>query len=74
MTRVGSTEPKADLDSVAEDLASSGQPGDGLRVRARIRLVGGEAGQALAAAQGRALRVLLAHLAEGVVGPGGEEE
>ena len=73
MSRAGSTEPKDDLDSVAEDLASSGQLGDGLRVRARIRLVGGEAGQALAAAQGRALRVLLADLAEGVVGPGGEE-
>jgi len=62
------------LDTSAVDLASSKQTGDGLRVRVRIRLVGGEAGQALAAAQGGALRILLAYLADGVVGPGGSEE
>jgi hypothetical protein len=40
-----------------------------LTVRATIRLVGGDTGRALAAAQGRALRDLLALLADIEVGP-----
>lgn len=39
-----------------------------LRVRATVHLMGGEAGRALAAAQGRALRDLLAVLADVEVG------
>lgn len=38
--------------------------GDALTVRCQVRLVGGEAGRALAAAQGRALAALLASLGE----------
>lgn len=54
------------------------KPGDSapsstaLAVRCQIRLVGGEAGRALAAAQGRALADLLASLAETEVGQGEE--
>jgi hypothetical protein len=47
------------------------EPGRGehpLAVRGQLRLVGGEAGRALAAAQGRALAVLLASLRDVEVG------
>jgi len=51
------------LDSGAGDLASSGRGNDEpLVVRSTIRLLGGDAGHALAAAQGAALRRLLALL------------
>ena len=43
-----------------------------LTVRGRLRLVGGEAGGALAAAQGRALADLLASLGDVEVGQGKE--
>jgi hypothetical protein len=43
-----------------------------LTVRMEVRLVGGEAGRALAAAQGRALAALLASLGETEVGQGEE--
>jgi hypothetical protein len=49
------------------------EPGRGehpLAVRGRLRLAGGEAGRALAAAQGRALAALLASLAGTEVGQG----
>jgi len=46
--------------------------GSALTVRCQVRLVGGEAGQALAAAQGRALVALLATLADVEVGQGEE--
>jgi hypothetical protein len=46
--------------------------GSQLPVRMEVRLVGGEAGRALAAAQGRALSALLASLGEVEV-EGGEE-
>jgi hypothetical protein len=42
--------------------------GSALTVGWQVRLLGGEAGQALAAAQGRALSALLASLAETEVG------
>ncbi|HUY23559.1 MAG TPA: hypothetical protein VMV22_14600 [Acidimicrobiales bacterium] len=42
--------------------------GSALTVRCQVRLMGGEAGRALAAAQGRALSALLASLAETEVG------
>ncbi|MHB1761554.1 MAG: hypothetical protein ACYCS4_02215 [Acidimicrobiales bacterium] len=51
------------------------EPGRGdhpLAVRGQLRLVGGEAGRALAAAQGRALAVLLASLGDVEVGQGKE--
>ena len=51
------------------------EPGRGehpLTVRGRLRLVGGEAGRALAAAQGRALADLLASLGDVGVGQGKE--
>ena len=44
-----------------------------LQVRCQIHLLGGEAGRALAAAQGRALADLLAFLAEVEVGQGQED-
>ena len=51
------------LDNGAGDLASSGRGNDQpLMVRSTIRLLGGDAGRALAAAQGAALRRLLALL------------
>lgn len=43
-----------------------------LAVRCQVHLVGGEAGRALAAAQGRALAALLATLADVEVGQGEE--
>jgi len=43
-----------------------------LTVRCQVRLVGGEGGRALAAAQGRALAALLATLADVEVGQGEE--
>ena len=43
-----------------------------LAVRLEVRLVAGDAGQALAAAQGRALSALLASVAEAEVGQGKE--
>ncbi len=46
--------------------------GSTLTVRCQVRLVGGEAGRALAAAQGKALSALLATLAETEVGQGEE--
>ena len=45
-----------------------------LAVRWRVHLAAGEAGQALGAAQGRALRALLATLGEVEVGQGEEDE
>jgi hypothetical protein len=51
------------------------EPGRGehpLTVRGQLRLVGGEAGRALAAAQGRALATLLASLGDVEVGQGKE--
>ena len=51
------------------------EPGRGehpLTVRGRLRLVGGEAGRALAATQGRALADLLASLGDVEVGQGKE--
>jgi len=55
------------------DLASSGHHRDALAVRVTVHLVGGEAGRALAAAQGRALRDLLAFLDPVEVGQGEEK-
>ena len=49
-----------------------GPAGSALTVRWQVRLVGGEAGRAMAAAQGRALSALLASLAETEVGQGEE--
>ena len=49
------------------DDAAADEPA--LTVRATVRLIGGDAGRALAAAQGRALRDLLALLADFEVGP-----
>jgi hypothetical protein len=46
--------------------------GSALTVHCQVRLVGGEAGRALAAAQGRALSALLAFLAGTEVGQGKE--
>jgi hypothetical protein len=46
--------------------------GSALTVRCQVRLVGGEAGRALAAAQGRALAALLASLGDVEVGQGKE--
>lgn len=46
--------------------------GSALTVHCRVRLVGGEAGRALAAAQGRALSALLASVGETEVGQGEE--
>jgi len=51
------------------------EPGRGehpLTLRGQLRLVGGEAGRALAAAQGRALAALLASLGDVEVGQGKE--
>ena len=49
------------------------EPADNaLAVRFQVRLVGGEAGRALAATQGRALSALLASLGETEVGQGEE--
>ena len=51
------------LDNGGRDLASSGRENDSaLVVRPTVRLVGGDAGHALAAAQGAMLRRLLASL------------
>ena len=60
---------------VQTDPAPVCEPGGGehpLAVRGQLRLVGGEAGRALAAAQGRALAGLLASLGETEVGQGEE--
>ena len=60
---------------VKTDPARVCEPGRGghpLTVRGQLRLVGGEAGRALAAAQGRALAALLASLGEVEVGQGEE--
>ena len=60
---------------VQTDPAPVCEPGRGehpLAVRGQLRLVGGEAGRALAAAQGRALATLLASLADVEVGQGEE--
>ncbi len=46
--------------------------GSALTVRCQVRLVGGDAGRALAAAQGRALSALLASVGEVEVGQGEE--
>lgn len=46
--------------------------GSVLTIRCQVRLVGGEAGRALAGAQGRALSALLASVAEPEVGQGEE--
>jgi len=53
--------------------ASESAPEPWLRVRCQVRLVGGEAGRALAAAQGRALADLLASVAPVEVGQGEED-
>ena len=60
---------------VQTDPAPVCEPGRGehpLAVRGQLRLVGGEAGRALAAAQGRALAALLASLGDVEVGQGKE--
>ncbi len=57
------------------DPAPVREPGRGehpLTVRGQLRLVGGEAGRALGAAQGRALAALLASLGDVEVGQGEE--
>jgi hypothetical protein len=46
--------------------------GSALTIRCQVRLVGGEAGRALAAAQGKALAALLASLGDVEVGQGKE--
>ena len=56
--------------STPEARTAAGEPA--LRLRCQVRLVGGEAGRALAAAQGRALADLLASLAPVEVGQGQE--
>ena len=48
------------------------RPGEALAIRCQVRLVGGEAGRPLAAAQGRAFSALLASIGEVEV-EGGEE-
>jgi hypothetical protein len=55
-----------------DDLAAPGGERSGLGVRLHLRLARGEAGRALAAAQGRALAALLASLANPEVGQGEE--
>jgi len=60
---------------VQTDPAPVCEPGRGehpLTVRGQLRLVGGEAGRALAAAQGKALAALLAYLGDVEVGQGKE--
>jgi hypothetical protein len=66
---VGSLDPSADGCPIP---APPGGAGNSLSVTLRVRLVGGEAGRAIAAAQGRALAALLASLAEAEVGQGEE--
>lgn len=58
----------ADSRSSRPSPASPGEPD--LAVRFEVRTIGGEAGQALAAAQGRVLRSLLAIVTEMEVGEG----
>ena len=53
-------------------VCESGRGGHPLTVRGQLRLVGGESGRALAAAQGRALATLLASLGDVEVGQGKE--
>ena len=60
---------------VQTDPAPVCEPGRGghpLAVRGQLRLVGGEAGRALAAVQGKALAALLASLGDVEVGKGEE--
>ena len=67
--RVSTTEACTRRAPESADLAPTGSA---LTVGWQVRLLGGEAGQALAAAQGRALSALLASLAETEVGQGEE--
>jgi hypothetical protein len=53
-------------------VCESGRSEHRLTVRGQLRLVGGEAGRALAAAQGKALAALLAPLGDVEVGQGKE--
>ena len=53
-------------------VADPGRGGPALTVRCQVRLVGAEAGRALAAAQGKALSALLASLGDVEVGQGKE--
>jgi hypothetical protein len=55
-----------------EPVSDPGRGEHPLAVRGQLRLVGGEAGQALAAAQGKALAGLLASLGDVEVGKGEE--
>ena len=55
-----------------EPASEPGRGGHPLTLRGQLRLVGGEAGRALAAAQGRALAALLASLGDVEVGQGEE--
>jgi hypothetical protein len=62
--------PRQHRDGLGTTRPASGD--DPLAVRVHVCLVGGKAGRALAAAQGRALADLLASLAEVEVGQGEE--
>jgi len=55
-----------------EPASEPGRGGHPLAVRGQLRFVGGEAGRALAAAQGRVLAALLASLGDVEVGQGKE--
>jgi hypothetical protein len=59
--------------SVSTPDGGAATPEPALRVRCQVRLVGGEAGRALAAAQGRALADLLASVVPVEVGRGEED-
>jgi hypothetical protein len=67
-----STHRLQENDAGGDDLATLGGECSGLEVRLHVRLARGEAGRALAAAQGRALAALLASLADPEVGQGEE--
>jgi hypothetical protein len=64
--------PLATADACTRRPSEPAPDGKSLSVRGHIRLVPGEAGRALAAAQGRALAALLASIAETEVGQGEE--
>ena len=64
--------PLATADACTRHPCEPAPDGKALAVRCHIRLVAGEAGRALAAAQGRALADLLASIAETEVGQGEE--
>ena len=64
--------PLATADACTRRPSEPAPDGKSLAVRCQVRLVVGEAGRALAAAQGRALADLLASIAETEVGQGEE--